>query len=181
MKHILISPHADDAVLFASFLCLRYKPLVVRVFDGYTQGNRGLPITAEERAAEDDAALGTLGCSVLSLGLRDDRFYSADYMQRALHAVIEFPENYHLIVPAHEWDGHDQHNQVAAAFGEARDATKYLTYTTRGKSTSRNEVEFEPYWIGLKLRALASYRSQWHPAAGCAEHFIGRSLREYVL
>jgi hypothetical protein len=29
MTAVLIDPHGDDAALFASFLCLRYKPVVV--------------------------------------------------------------------------------------------------------------------------------------------------------
>lgn len=85
--------------------------------------------------------------------------------------------------PAYERGGHEQHNIVAAAFTMITHEL-YLTYTREPcqKSTSGREVTIlDPSWIGKKLRALACFESQFLPGAGCQEHFIGRSLREYYL
>jgi hypothetical protein len=182
MRSILVSTHDDDAVLFSCWNLLRHKPLVVTVFDGFVQGNRGLLITATQRAEETEAACKILGVQCERVGFCDDREYTPIQIREAVAAFdIGWDDgpSIPLIVPAYEIDGHHQHNLVARAFsGFPR--TEYLSYTTAGKSISENEVPFEPSWIGLKLKALACFESQWEPRAGCAEHFIGRSLREYV-
>ena len=182
MRPILVQPHSDDAVLFACWTLLRVKPLVVTVFDGHVQQMRGLPITPKMRRDEDKAAMEILGLpEPIYLGFTDDSEPSDGAIFNRLCQCVRGLSDQDLYIPMEESGGHAQHNLVWLACECLPHTKAYLTYTTRGKSTSANEVPFEPEWIGLKLRALACFESQWLPAAGCAEHFIGRSLREYLL
>jgi LmbE family N-acetylglucosaminyl deacetylase len=174
---LLVAPHNDDECLFACWSILRDKPLVVVVFDGHVQQNRGLAITPEQRIAESKAACQILGVEVDFLGLRDDQPPSADVIRTLLEQRYGAHDG--VYVPAWEEDGHHQHNLVAEACIGLPVVERYLTYTTAGKSTSKREVPFEGSWIGLKLRALACYESQFDVRCGCQPHFIGRSLLEY--
>lgn len=173
---------------------------MVIVFDGHLQGKRGLLITAEQRAAESEAAHQYLHdgpgsqSRIVRLGFRDDdptvtaTMVLSSFLNRFFNLGLTAGR---IFVPAWEDKGHLQHNLVANAFGmNAKEAstdeglTRYLTYTRveNGKSTSPREVPIlKPEWIGNKLRALACFQSQFLPATGCQEHFIGRSLREYYL
>lgn len=181
-RAVFLSPHDDDHALFGAFTCIREKPTVVVVFDSYVQKERGLPITREQRLSETDRACEQLGCKLpIRLGFRDtDLSVSPMKIWLRLDEMAVGLSNRTIYAPADEPNGHPQHNMVSVAAG--RDAIKYLTYTTAGKSTSPREVKIEdPRWIAMKLRALACYESQFLPAAGCVEHFIGRSLQEYYL
>lgn len=195
---VFISPHDDDFALFGAFTCIREQPIVVIVYDGYVQGNRGLRITADERKRETEAACVYLSrgepIPIIRLGFRDDdaSVNATDIRMRVEGAIPDFGSR-KLFAPANEENGHQQHNLVAAAFGMPAcvpyrmsmwEHTYYLTYTRtpNGKSVSHREVEPDnPSWVGSKLRSLACFQSQFLPAAGCVEHFIGRSLREYYL
>jgi len=181
MSAILIQPHDDDAVLFACWTILRHKPLVVTVFDSYVQPGRGIPGTmAAERAQETAMACSILNVPWLRLGFRDDDItVTSEQIRSRLSNALELHDE--VFLPAIEAHGHPQHNLVAECMrGHQRYHERYLTYTTEGKSTSCTEVPFEPEWVALKLRALAEFKSQFQPAAGCVEHFL-RGLREYML
>ena len=182
MSAILIQPHDDDAVLFACWTLLRLKPLVVTVFDSYVQPARGIPgTTATERAEETRRACEILGVQCERLGFSDgDITADALAIRNAVRSRYGHPGT--IIAPIFEHGGHAQHNLVALALGDRmKDCVRYYSYTVRGKSTSANEVPFEPEWVALKLRALAEFKSQFQQTTGCVEHFIGRNLREYTL
>jgi LmbE family N-acetylglucosaminyl deacetylase len=180
---IFISPHNDDETLFGAFTLLREKPLVVVVFDGYVQAQRGLPVTWKERRAETMAALIKLGCcGVVFLGLRDDHPVSEAVLCASLRLLVKEAGGT-IYAPAFESGGHPQHNLVAAAVPDGPGVRRYLTYTTAGKSTSDKPVPvLNPDWIRLKLLALACYRSQFNtdPRMGCWPHFL-RSQEEFYL
>lgn len=187
MRPILIQPHDDDAFLFACFTAIREKPLIVTVFDSYYQPKHGMAGTgATERAAETQAACDILGLENIRLGFRDDEEVGSWHIRDALANAIlrSLLDNLRWFLPAYENNGHAQHNQIAHLLeGHIPVTGRYRTYTREPakKSISANEVAFEPEWVALKLRALACFRSQFQPATGCVEHFIGRSLREYYL
>ena len=177
MSKILVSIHNDDAALFAAFTCLRERPLVVVVFDGYNQAARGLPVTWQQRREEDTAALRELGCYVEFLAFPDD----VPVQAQAVTAAIQNFGPTEVWAPARETDGHPQHNLVAVACDSLPVIDRYLTYTGAGKSTSGRPVEIlDGEWIAKKLRALSCYRSQMNldPRMGCVAHFC-RGLYEY--
>jgi len=183
MRSILIQSHDDDAFLFACFTAIRARPLIVTVFDSYAQPARGIPGTsAVERDGETAEACYILGLEEVRLGFRDDMQVSPDQVWQRLKDVVPDVRDMPKYLPAFEDGGHEQHNIVAQACS-INVIERYLTYTREPcqKSTSAREVSIlEPEWIGLKLKALACFGSQFQPATGCAEHFL-RSQKEYYL
>jgi LmbE family N-acetylglucosaminyl deacetylase len=179
---LFVSPHNDDETLFGAFTLLREQPLVVVVFDGWVQAQRGLGVTAEQRRAETRAACAILGVEVEFLGFSDANPPCEQTLYDQLNGRYRNADV--VYAPATESGGHGQHNLVSSAsswlVANANRREYCLTYTKAGKSTSERKVAIEdPKWIGLKLRALACYESQFDPRLGCQPHFIGRSLEEY--
>lgn len=83
--------------------------------------------------------------------------------------------------PAVELGGHEDHNRIGALAEEVWPGavTHYMTYRRgHGESRSDNEVPFRPEMVGLKLKALSQYRSQFD-APGCEYWFMDKSLREW--
>ncbi len=174
---LFVSPHCDDAELFACFTLLREKPLVIVVFDGYVQAARRLAVTWDQRRRETRAACAILDVEVRFLGCRDD--FPPD--ARSLNAMLASYYGDAIYAPASETDGHAQHNLVAEACMGLPVIENYMTYTTRGKSTSDRPVPIlDGSWIALKHKALACYESQMSldPRMGCAPHFL-RDMTEY--
>lgn len=160
--NILLSPHDDDNALFASFTCMRERPLVVICLDSWIQPNRGeRGCSAEERAAETAAACNLLGCPVVRLGLRDDAATEADIKQALTVCFKEQPPDV-VYAPA-EQGGNRHHDMVARAahelFGDR--VIEYTTYTPTELWT-RGVVEVHPTAAeaALKRRALECYPSQ---------------------
>jgi hypothetical protein len=152
MRSVLIDPHGDDAALFASFLCLRHKPLVVVT-------HRSVPKYEIERA------MIALCCK---------------WEERPLDRIPEIDAEV-AIVPAWEREGLHEHNLVADfAADHLPLGPRYMTYAghPRQKSRSPNEVEFEPEWLFAKHRALAAFESQ---AATPSWFHFAEDMREYVL
>lgn len=176
----------DDEVLFGTFTLLRENPFVViclqskRMADPHYPG--GMMIEHREREFETELAMKTLGCGWIQWQHPDDRpdwdkVYTS--VERLRDGRMTFD---HVYAPAVEdLGGNEQHNYIgtiaADVFREVP-ITYYLTYTRDGKSTSENEVDFEPEWVAKKLHAMAIYKSQAaHPAT--RSHFIDNGLREY--
>jgi LmbE family N-acetylglucosaminyl deacetylase len=187
MRALLLSPHNDDEVLFASFLCLRYQPHVVICFRSFRMADPaypgGRPVSFRERELETQRAMYALGCKWTQWPLRDDR-PNAEELEAwmiGLRDPAGADDWDHVFAPAIEEWGHDDHNMVGeVALTVFKDVpiTWYLTYTTHGRSRG-TEIEFEPEWVAKKLHAMACYKSQAaHPAT--RNHFIDNGLREYV-
>jgi LmbE family N-acetylglucosaminyl deacetylase len=176
---VLFSPHQDDACLFAAFACIEHDPLVVTVLRSQLQQDL-YGITAETREAEDWAAFSGLGLSdwVQWPYLDTDPDWGA--VENAMRLLDERVNPERVFAPAVEPGGHEQHNQVGQlaldVYGAER-VTGYLTYASGGVRSTGIEVPFEPSWIGLKLAALACYRSQLGTPSWV--HFV-ESLREYI-
>jgi LmbE family N-acetylglucosaminyl deacetylase len=178
---VLISPHNDDAALFAAFTCLRESPLVIVVFDGYIQAARGNAVTAEQRRLEDQSAMEILGCRLAFCGLRDDQPANADQIMAAIRLACPDVHLADLWVPAYESGGHPQHNAVAQACAPIASANSYATYANGIKTTTDRPVPIVyGGWIAKKLRAIACYESQMSPALGCQAHFLGAQYEYYL-
>jgi LmbE family N-acetylglucosaminyl deacetylase len=171
---LLLSPHNDDAVLFASFTVLRERPLVATIFDSHVQAARGTGITMARRRAEDQSAMAILGAPVMFLGLSDAEANAAA-VESHLRQFFNQPEM--VYAPCAESNGHPHHNLVAEVAARVfQRVTYYMTYTPAGKSKGK-PVSYDAGWPLLKLRALACYESQIG-LANCHEHFL-REQSEY--
>ncbi len=163
----LLSPHDDDAALFAAVICQREQPQVVVVTDSYVQPARGeVGCSAAERAAESERAHCFLGCETRRLGLRDDDV-SLEQVQQALTSLRADAET--VYVPALE-GGHPQHDLVARAAVSVFGVDRLRCYSTYAKLSQYREADLQPVgtteveWTrpeyALKQEALACYVSQ---------------------
>lgn len=166
---LLLSPHSDDAVLFASYSVLRHRPIVAECYTSVVQGHR-YGISQETRFEESRLAVATLGATLMSrsLGVPDDAV-NEEMLGRAIGALgayLAAAPDYEVtsvLAPAEEDGGHEQHNAVARVaaevFGDR--VVSYLTYR-RGYARSRSENEVLPElgWRARKLAAMACYASQ---------------------
>ncbi len=166
MSSILLSCHDDDSALFAAFTCLRERPTVVVVTDSRVQPARGEKgCSAEERAAETEAAHAILGCQTIRLGLRDDALTLKD-VKSALSALSGADVVY---TPALE-GGHPHHDMVSVAAERVFGADKLRCYSTYSKMSQYRDADLRPVgtteieWTRpeyeLKRRALMCYESQ---------------------
>lgn len=180
--HVLLSPHNDDEALFASYVCLRYRPRVIVALDGGKPTRRWMA-DPETRVAESAAAMDVLGCEFDHLGFPVD-IEDWSVVRERLREEISEPER--VWAPLPELDGHRHHNRLAeaaVALWPGR-VSFYSTYHVDAKgwpnrSVVGEPVEVEDGWEELKRKALACYPSQ-SEAEGTAMHFE-RPLDEYVV
>lgn len=157
---ILISPHSDDAVLFASYTILREKPLVITVTHSTLQGNNG-----NERVLEDYEAMRILGVSVCFLGI-DENKLTKDILYEKLEMFKDSQDDELVFIPSYEDNGNPHHNLINEVakelwgdidYGRVKE---YKTYTgledrSIGKEIVPTEEELE-----LKKKAMLCYQSQ---------------------
>jgi LmbE family N-acetylglucosaminyl deacetylase len=180
---LFVSPHNDDAALFASFTLQRERPLVLTVFDSHVQVSRGhYACDAATRRKEDAAAMEILGCGIAFSGVSDEE-PELTIKERVRGALSHWTPS-EVWIPAVEDGGHLQHNLVGEIGSDVFAGSKihrYLTYTrTHGKSTNGREVKPTGAMMMKKLQALACYRTQIEiDALGCWPHFM--DLREFCL
>jgi LmbE family N-acetylglucosaminyl deacetylase len=173
--NLLISPHDDDQALFASFTCLREKPLVVLALDSWIQPNRGeRGCSASERAAETEAACDVLGCEVLRLGLRDDSATPEQILDRFRYLAEHADTVYAPAVQG----GNRHHDWVGQAAREVfgGNVIEYTTYT-KTELWTRGNIEVIPTAeeLEMKRRALDCYPSQWRINRPHFEAVLGKS------
>ncbi len=172
--NILLAPHNDDEALFASYICMRYKPLVVVVTDSFIQYERGQhEITAHRRRDETREACKVLGVTPRFRGLADT-WLDSSILYSALVCVYgiddiftctDEPDGF-LFVPALQ-GGNTWHDEVNICGREANFydsiVIEYATYAkdewytplVDGVELVPTDEEFE-----LKKQALACYESQ---------------------
>lgn len=157
----------DDAALFAAFVCLRERPLVVVCFDGAARHG-----SFQVRRDEEREAMRILGCDWQVLRATPDSL--ADRL-----TVFQHVE--HVWAPWPEPGGNSDHNLVGdLASGLWPDRVSfYATYTDDGRTRQGNRVATEDGWETRKRLALACYRSQYRQP-GMRPHFE-RGLDEYVI
>jgi len=181
---VLFSPHSDDTVLWACFLTLKHEPIVVNVLKSQVQEDRGTGVTQEERHAEDLEAMGILGVGHFQQWPETDR----DPDWAAVQSMMEEFDAEHqpefVFAPAPEPGGHDQHNAVGHLAGEVfgERVTYYLTYTRdHGRSSHGREIIPEPWMIGVKLRALSIYQSQYLYDKTMTRTWFMDGIREWIV
>lgn len=184
---LFLSPHNDDETLFGAFTIMRERPLVIVVYDGYVQNNRGAQVTYTRRRQESCMAMNALGVpEPRFLGMRDDAVYTPEDVVFRLRDVVDVDSKFDAVYSP-MWDngGHDQHNVVALAAGllHANTYPAYSTYTRNGgrQRTSNEVTPTDGRMISRKHEALACYTSQMDmdPKLGCWPWFMG-DMKEYV-
>lgn len=182
--NLLISPHNDDAALFAAFTLMRKQPLVVTVFDSFAQVKRGFPhCDWQTRRKEDAKAFQLLNCPYRFSGIPDEG-YEVEKIRDSMRTLLRLYSPDAVYIPAFEADGHEQHNHVSLVCTEVfagRISGCYYTYTrTGGKTVKGTKVEYNGQMAQKKLQALLCYETQLTiDALGCYPHFI-RNLEEYM-
>jgi len=157
----------DDEALFASFVCIRERPLVLFCFDGAPRHG-----SFEVRWAEAQKATRMLGCEALAL---------RETPQTIEDRLAAFDAD-HVWAPLAEEGGNEEHNLVGEAaerlWGDR--VSYYSTYTNAGPSTEGWPIPAEPVWIEVKRRAMGCYVSQIRNRC-TAPHFAREDLTEYEL
>lgn len=139
---------------------------------------------ADEREAETDAAMKLYGCSWEQLPNLD----TEDALYKPLKRWLDHDRDTRgtpdvIFAPAYEEFGQPQHNAVALAAHDAYGSLviPYMTYSSgsRSREGHLNDPD-DPGWIGLKLQALALYRSQLR-VPNCRPWFYGLlDVREWL-
>lgn len=155
---ILLSPHDDDSTLFAAFTCIREKPIIIVVTDGYIQFNRGdIGCSKEIRARETKESSEILGCPVIRLGIRDDGL-TEDNLRERLSGISGVSC---VCAPAIQ-GGNWQHDLVGKLAQEIwPDCIQYTTYT-KTELWTKGSTEIIPTKeeLEIKEKALWCYQSQ---------------------
>lgn len=177
--NLLISPHDDDNTLFASFLCIREKPLVVIVTDSYIQPQRGeIGCEADIRARETKEACGILGVPVIRLGLRDDSVTEEDIIKK-LRGFSGFRQVYSPALQG----GNKHHDMVHRATKALFPYAKYYTTYTPTELYTEGDYEIRPSEdeLNLKYKAMACYKSQIDLPATAPHFFAVVNKSEWLI
>lgn len=187
MRALLLAPHHDDETLFASFLCIRYQPLVVVCF-GRSDANG---VETERRSREFVAATGLLGCKDVREWPLSDVSSTAEEVEAFMWGLRDPAGDYDwdiVFAPAverarrPEGRGHPQHDLVGklakTVFADVQ-LEHYLTYTYPPLHRSRwgEQIEYEPEWLFYKHSALSCYRSQ---ASTLSYRHFAEDMAEYL-
>ena len=149
---ILLSPHSDDAVLFATHIILRENPLVVTVTHSTLQGNNGLL-----RVVEDYQAMHVLDAPITFLGIYEDELTEAVLLEK----LRIFPLDAFYYIPEYEKDGNPHHNIVNNTVRLMTSNYKeYKTYSGLEDRTVGKEVVLTRKELEQKRKAEWHYRSQ---------------------
>jgi LmbE family N-acetylglucosaminyl deacetylase len=159
---LLLSPHNDDAELFAAYTCLRHRPHVVVCLKADVQEHRGTGITSAMREQETQCSMNILGCDWQQLPVSETN-PSEDDLEAWLRRLRKDMKPERVWAPAVELGGHSHHNMVGQSawniFGVR--VRPYMTYKRGfGRSKGKTTVIPTPGERSLKRQALNCYESQ---------------------
>lgn len=190
---VLLSPHNDDAELFAAYTCISERPCVVVVLRSQFQDAAG--VSARTREAETDAAMRVLGCDWEQWPFPDVtpdwaavRAAMAD-LDACCEPEVVYAPNPMFEENRHRPDSRDrpimgvlQHDVVGWLAGEVFGGrVRYYQTYTRERDRVEEGVPVDPVdgWHELKRDALACYASQI-ALRSTAHHFSHPSVREWL-
>ena len=159
IDNLLLAPHSDDEVLFASYIIQRFKPLVVVVTDAAKHQKKfGDWSGILARRKETEAAMKILGVEVEFLGIPDN----ALYLDNLVINLEDFEVKGQIFAPALQ-GGHADHDTVALAADQVwEDRVVYYSTYTKTNLTPEGALAIIPTKKeeDLKNKALACYISQ---------------------
>lgn len=147
---MLLAPHNDDEALFASYIILREKPLVVIVYDSFVQGWTN----SEQRRRESLKAMNILGAKVVFWGISD-----MDLFEKEVRSKLGQIKAGLVYAPS----GSNRHHELLGKLAvEMFDNVRlYTTYEGNNLHVARGtEVKPTKREIALKNKALDCYESQ---------------------
>lgn len=148
----LISPHSDDAPLFAAYTIMREKLLVITVTHATMQGDNG-----NERAMEDYKAMKILGAPICFMGIDEDKLTEEILIEK----FLPFAVNSEAWLPEEIEDGNPQHNLITKTLKKMFWKVHfYKTYSGLESRTIGKEVIPTPEELALKKRAMLCYQTQ---------------------
>lgn len=158
---ILLAPHNDDEALFASYIIMRMRPLVIVVTDGMIHQLRGIA-TREQCRKESIDAMAILQAPVAFLGIDDTKLTKQILIER-LRPLCDQSKECVVYAPEVIENGNEQHNIV----GQVADilwgdkVVHYSTYT-KDDLTPRGKIAVVPSEEEalIKVAALRWYKSQ---------------------
>lgn len=159
---LLIEPHLDDAVLFASYTIMREKPAIVTVLGGTPDVKDYYGTPYSTRRHEQELALFMLGHDPARWTCWGNPEEDPDWDEiRHSFKALRLNGYTKVWAPRPEPGGHEQHNRVARLVAEQwPHANWYMTYR-RGNPRSRGTIVLpQPGWRARKLRAMSCYSSQ---------------------
>lgn len=165
--NLLLTPHADDEVLFAAFTMLRHRPRVAICFPSARDYG-----DTQERLEESRAAAAILGAGPVEQWDGIDIEAKMREVDARIKPALVFAPNIDA--------SHPEHREVAraAALVFTDRIRWYHTYNDGGKARSGDPVPFEAGWADKKRAALACFKTQLaHPRARA---FFADDLAEYT-
>ncbi len=156
MKYI-ISPHQDDAVLFASYIIQREKPIVISVVHPTLQEDN-----TYERILEDYKAMKILDVPIMFLKIDEDKLNENNLYDK-LFDLKDSQGDDEVWIPEYEENGNPQHNlvnKVANQVWEDYNIHTYKTYTGLEDRTIGKEIIPTKEELELKKQAMACYNTQ---------------------
>ena len=156
---LLLSPHNDDECLFAAYILIREKPLVIIVTDSDAHLAEG--ITAQQRREESRRACELLGVPVVFLGLKDGTLSQHKPELRSRLEPFASQSWIHVFAPAIQ-GGHKDHDAVGDVVSSMFSPVSYYATYALGELFTPFGSEIQPTQeeIDLKNRALDCYPSQ---------------------
>lgn len=162
MSNILLAPHSDDEALFASYIIMREKPIVVIVTDG-TSHLKKFNISLEDRRAESINALKKLGQNYFDFLRIPEEDLTEERLLRELRLpMLALDRIDKIYVPALQ-GGHPHHDLISHVATKLY-GKKCLYYSTYQKNDLEpvGELEIIPTKEEkqIKEEALQCYASQ---------------------
>lgn len=156
---ILIATHNDDESLFASYILMRERPLVIIATDSYIQPERGeVGCDAAIRRQETIDAMDVIGCAVVFLGIKD-----TELTQDLLSArLLPFKSKAGKVYAPAIQGGNKQHDMVGyIAARMFDDVSFYCGYSqTDLYTTGKTEIKPTINEQQTKFAMLSCYKSQ---------------------
>lgn len=159
---VLFAPHSDDEALFASYIIMREKPLVVIMTDGTSHVEK-FGISIEQRRNETIEGMKLLGVSVVFIGFAEESLDQRNSFKLLCERLGDYTYEFDRCFTPALQGGHKHHDLVSKVCTQLWDL-KCLYYSTyqKGSLEPVGELEVKPTEVEklMKEAVLEKYASQ---------------------